>query len=65
MADKRVYVSNDGGVGVGLVVGVILVAMVVFGILFYSGALNFGKRSVDVNIEVPKKDAPAVPKPDK
>jgi hypothetical protein len=65
MADKKVYVSNDGGVGAGLVMGVILVALVVFGILFYSGALNFGKRSVDVNIEAPKMDAPAVPKPDK
>jgi hypothetical protein len=63
MADKKVYVSNEGGMGAGLILGVILVALVVFGVLFYSGALNFGKRTVDVNIEAPKMDVPPAPKP--
>lgn len=47
-----------GGVGTGLIVGILLVALIGVGILFATGTIDLnGSKDVDVNIELPK--APA------
>jgi hypothetical protein len=64
MADKKVYVTNGGsGVSVGLIAGILAVVLIGLAVLFFSGALNFEKRTVDVNVEAPKVDAPRLDLP--
>ena len=57
--------DNGSGVGTGLIAGILLVVVIVIGILFATGGLNFGgKKDVDVDIELPKApDVPSAPTP--
>ena len=50
--------DNSGGIGMGLIVGILLVALIGVGILFATDTIDLkGGKDVDVNIELPK--APA------
>ena len=55
--------GGGGNTGLGLIVGALLVAVLVIGFLVVNGG-GFGaqKKSVDISINTPKIEAPAVPK---
>jgi hypothetical protein len=64
MADKEVHVTNSGGGGsVGVIAGVLIVAFVAIGLIFFFGMSETGKKTVDVNVEAPKVDLPKVDAP--
>lgn len=51
--------DNGSSVGTGLIAGILLVVVVIFGVLFATGNLNLGgKKAVDVNVELPKASVP-------
>jgi hypothetical protein len=52
--------DNGSSVGTGLIAGILLVVVIAVGIIFATGGLDFGKKDVKVNVELPK--APEVPK---
>ena len=63
MAEKKeVYVSGDGGTGLGLIAGIVLAAIALFAVLFFLGVFD-AKQGADVTIEAPKIDAPKVDTP--
>jgi hypothetical protein len=66
MAEKEVHVTRDGnGVGTGLIAGILIAALAVFGLIFFFGGFDFeGGKDTNINIETPKLDAPAAPKVD-
>ena len=66
MADKEVHVTRDGnGVGTGLIAGILLAALLVFGLIFFFGGFDFGGgKDTNINIETPKLDVPEAPKVD-
>lgn len=57
MADREVIVTDGGGSGVGMMLGIILGAIIILGVLYFSGALGKivgGKDTkIDVNIQQP------------
>ena len=57
MADKEIVVTDGGASGVAMMLGVVLGAVIVLGILYFSGALGKivgGKDTkIDVNIQQP------------
>ena len=57
MADRDVIVPDGGGSGVGMMLGIILGAIIIIGVLYFSGALGKivgGKDTkIDVNIQQP------------
>jgi hypothetical protein len=53
--------DNGSGMGTGLIAGILLVVVIAVGIILATGGLDFGKKDVDVNVELPK--APEVPNP--
>jgi hypothetical protein len=57
MADRDVIVTDGGGSGVGMMLGIILGAIIIIGVLYFSGALGKivgGKDTkIDVNIQQP------------
>jgi hypothetical protein len=57
--------DNGSGVGTGMIAGILLVVVIIAGILFATGGLDFGSRKdVDVNVELPKApDLPEAPAP--
>ena len=61
MADREVIVTDGGGSGMGLIVGIILGALVLLAVLYFTGA--FGKMlggkdtNIDVNIQQPSTPA--------
>ena len=63
MADREIIVTDGGGSGVGMMLGIILVAIIILGVLYFSGALwkiTGGRDTkIDVNIEQPS--APKAP----
>lgn len=51
MADN----SGGAGVGMGLIAGILLVALLVVGLIYMNGGINLkGGKDVNVNIEAPK-----------
>jgi hypothetical protein len=63
MADREVIVTDGGaGSGMGLIVGIILGALVLLAVLYFTGA--FGKMlggndtNIDVNIQQPSTPTP-------
>ena len=51
--------SNGGAVGTGLIAGILLVVLIGLGLVFYMGGLDLkGDKDVNVNIDMPKVDAP-------
>ena len=45
MAEKKeVYVSGDGGTGLGLIAGIVLAAIALFAVLFLPGCLRWPAR---------------------
>ena len=58
MAEKKeVYVSGDGGTGLGLIAGIILASIALFAVLFFLGVFD-GRQGADINIEAPKIETP-------
>ena len=59
MAEKKeVDVSGDGGgSGLGLIVGILIAAILLFTVLFSLRVFD-GKQGADGNIETPKAEAP-------
>lgn len=55
--------NNGSGVGTGLIAGILLVVVIGIGLLFVTGGLDFGKKNVDVNVELPKAPSPGDGKP--
>lgn len=57
MAERDVIVTDGGGSGVGMMLGIILGAIIIIGVLYFSGALGKivgGKDTkIDVNIQQP------------
>lgn len=66
MAEKEVHVTRDGsGVGTGLIAGILIAALLVFGFIFFFGGFDFsGGKDTNINIETPKVDVPEAPKVD-
>ena len=66
MADKEVHVTSGGsGVGTGLIAGILLAALLVFGLIFFYGGFDFGGgKDTNINIETPKVDVPEAPNVD-
>jgi hypothetical protein len=60
MADKEIHhVQSDGGVGTGLIAGILAVAILALGLIFFSGGFDFqGSKDLNVNIEPPKIQTP-------
>lgn len=61
MADRDVIVTDGGGSGVGMMLGIILGIIIILGALYFSGALNkmMGRDTkIDVNIQQPAAPAP-------
>lgn len=57
MADKEVHVSRNGGAGLGLIAGILLATVAAILLIFFAG--DFGAdKTVDINVEAPKIDAP-------
>ena len=61
MADREVIVADGGGSGVGVFVGIILGALVLLAVLYFTGA--FGKlggrdTKIDVDVNTPSQPAP-------
>jgi hypothetical protein len=47
--------NSGAGVGMGLIAGILLVALLGVGLLFATGKLNLnGGKDVNVNVELPK-----------
>jgi hypothetical protein len=61
MAEKKeVYVTSDGGgAGLGMIAGILAVVLIGVGLLFFSGVFGPEKKSLDVNVELPKATTPA------
>jgi hypothetical protein len=54
--------NNGASVGTGLIAGILVVALVVFGLIFFAGGFNTGGgKNLNVNIEPPKIQTPAKP----
>ena len=53
MADKEVYVRDNGGGGLGLIAGILAVLLIGLGLLFATGGLKFD-RDINVKVEAPK-----------
>lgn len=60
MAEKeKVYITEGGGgEGMGMLAGILVVVLIGVGLLFASGALRTDDGTIDVNVKVPKIDAP-------
>ena len=61
MAEKEVHVTRDGGgAGMGMLAGILLAAIAAFFLIYFLGGFA-GERSssLNVNVEIPKVDAPA------
>ena len=56
MAERKEVYGGDGGFAV--IAGIVVVVLIGFGLLFMAGVLNENKRGVNVNVELPKADAP-------
>ena len=54
---KEVYVSGNGGAGLGLIVGILLAVIALFALLFFLGFFD-AKQAADINIEAPKIETP-------
>jgi hypothetical protein len=63
MADGPTVVNSGGGGGAVAAVVVAIIALVI--VLFFTGVIDFGggTRNVDVNVDLPKVDAPSAPTP--
>jgi ABC-type transporter Mla subunit MlaD len=47
--------NNGAGVGTGLIAGILLVALLAVGLIYFNGGFNLkGGKDVNVNIEAPK-----------
>jgi hypothetical protein len=60
MADKDMHVTRDGGgAGLGMLAGILLAAIAAFFLIYFLGGFA-GERgkSINLNVEVPKIDAP-------
>jgi hypothetical protein len=56
---EKVYVTQGGeGGGMGMLAGVLIVVLIGIGFLFAAGALREDKAAIDVNVDLPKVDAP-------
>lgn len=66
MAEKEVRVTRDGSsVGTGLIAGILIAALLVFGLIFFYGGFDLGGgKGTNVNIETPKVEVPEAPKVD-
>ena len=58
MADKQVYIRDNGGGGLGLIAGILAVLLIGLGLLFATGGLKFDR---DTNVKVEAPTAPQGP----
>lgn len=60
MADKEVHVTGNGGggAGLGVIAGILLAAVAAILLIFFVGDFDGGNKTVDVNVQPPKIDAP-------
>ena len=65
MAEKdEIHVtSSGGGSGIGLIAGILGVALLAFALIYFLGAFNGGPKTADINIEAPKIEAPKIDTP--
>jgi hypothetical protein len=56
---EKIYVTQAGdGGGMGMLAGVLVVVLIGVGLLFAAGALREDRAAIDVNVDLPKVDAP-------
>lgn len=56
---ENINVSGGGNSALGLIAGTLVVALLVFGVVFFAGGFNGGGGDVKLNIETPKINTPA------
>lgn len=65
MADDRVVVTDGGGSGMGVVVGILVGVLLLLGVLYFTGAfgkmLGNGDKDINIKVETPKSPGAALP----
>jgi hypothetical protein len=63
MADREVIVTDGGGTGSGLVIGLILGALVILALLYFTGTFGkmFGGRDTNIDVNIQQPSTPRAP----
>ena len=63
MADREIIVTDGGGSGVGIMLGIILGTIIILGVLYFSGALGkiIGGKDTKIDVNIQQPSAPKAP----
>lgn len=63
MADREVIVTDGGGSGVGVMAGIVLGALILLAILYFTGAFGkmFGGRDTKIDVNIQQPSTPRAP----
>jgi len=50
MADRETYIETGDGGAAGIVAGMLIVALVVVGLVFFLSANNSGRQTIDLDV---------------